>query len=109
LTHRKALIMVAAEEDGPGIGRIRLRSVPDLSKSTLHAFIEQSIEAGSTVRTDGLRAYLGLRNYRHDRDVQRKQPPGEYLMPRVHRVVSLLKRWLLGTHQGGIRHDHLDA
>jgi hypothetical protein len=23
-------------------------------------------------------------------------------MPRVHRVASLLKRWLLGTHQGGI-------
>ena len=29
-------------------------------------------------------------------------------MPRVHKVASLLKRWLLGTHQGGIQHQHLD-
>jgi hypothetical protein len=29
------------------------------------------------------------------------------LMPRVHRVASLLKRWLLGTHQGAVSHEHL--
>jgi len=29
-------------------------------------------------------------------------------MPEVHRVASLLKRWLLGTHQGAVRHDQLD-
>ena len=28
-------------------------------------------------------------------------------MPRVHRVVSLLKRWLLGTHQGAVERKHL--
>jgi transposase-like protein len=109
LTHEKALIAVAVEEDGKGIGRIRLRRIPDLTKATLHAFIGQSIEPTSVVRTDGLPAYLGLKAYRHDRQVQRKQPPGEHLLPRVHRVVSLLKRWLLGTHQGAIGHDHLDA
>jgi transposase-like protein len=109
LTHEKALIAVAAEEDGKGIGRIRLRRIPDLTKATLHAFIDQAVEPGSVVRTDGLSAYLGLADYRHDRQVQRKQPPGEHLMPRVHRVVSLLKRWLLGTHQGAIGQDHLDA
>lgn len=30
------------------------------------------------------------------------------LMPRVHRVASLLKRWLLGTHQGAVSWKHLD-
>ena len=108
LTEEKALIMVAAEEDGKGIGRIRLRRVLDLTRTTLHGFIAQSIDLGSTVRTDGLNAYLGMEGYVHDRQVQRRQPEGEHLLPRVHRVVSLLKRWLLGTHQGAIGHEYLD-
>lgn len=108
LTEEKALIIVAAEESGGGIGRVRLRHIPNLTKNALHGFIVQSIAPGSTVRTDGLNAYQGLVNYRHDRHIQRAQPEGEYLMPRVHRVVSLLKRWLLGTHHGAIRHTHLD-
>jgi transposase-like protein len=108
LTYEKALIVVAAEEDGRGIGRIRLRRIPDLTQASLHGFIAQAIEPGSTVRTDGLRAYLGLEGYTHDRRVQRRQPQGEHLLPRVHRVVSLLKRWLLGTHQGAIGQEHLD-
>jgi transposase-like protein len=108
LTEDKAMIMVAAEADGKGIGRIRLRSVPDLTKASLHGFIAETIEPGSIVRTDGLNAYLGLEGYVHDRQVQRRQPQGEHLLPRVHRVVSLLKRWLLGTHQGAISQTHLD-
>jgi len=109
LTYRKALILVAAEKDGRGIGRIRLRRVPDASKVSLHGFIAKAVEPGSTVRTDGLSAYLGLEGYQQDREVQRHQPPGaEPLLPRVHRVVSLLKRWLLGTHQGAVHAEHLD-
>lgn len=107
-TDAKALIIVAAEADGAGIGRVRLRRIPDLAKATLHGFIAQAIEPGSTVQTDGLNAYRGLEGYGHDRRIQRKQPAGEHLLPRVHRVVSLLKRWLLGTHQGAVRHAHLD-
>jgi len=109
LTHDKALVIVAAEEDGPGIGRIRLRRIPDLSKASLHGFIGQAVEPGSTVRTDGLSGYLGLEGYAHDRQVQRQAGIGEHLLPRVHRVVSLLKRWLLGTHQGAVGHEHLDC
>jgi transposase-like protein len=108
LTYDKALIMVAAEEDGRGIGRIRMGRVASLSKENLHSFIREAVEPGSTVRTDGLNHYMGLAGYVHDRHIQRDQAPGEHLMPRVHRVVSLLKRWLLGTHQGAIAHDHLD-
>lgn len=108
LTEDKALILVAAEEEGDGIGRIRLQRIPDTSKTSLHGFIAEAIEPGSIVRTDGLNAYVGLVGYTHDRHVQRRQRKGEYLLPRVHRVVSLLKRWLLGTHQGAIRHEYLD-
>jgi transposase-like protein len=104
----KAPIIVAAQEDGKGIGRIRLRSIPNLTKATLHGFIAQAITPGSTVRTDGLPAYMGLDRYAHDRQIQRRQGEAEHVLPRVHRVISLLKRWLLGTHQGAIGQDHLN-
>jgi len=108
LTQDKALLVIAAEADGQGIGRIRLRRVADLTQESLHGFIGQGVEPGSMVRTDGLNVYLGLAGYLHDRQVQRRQPPGVHLLPRVHRVVSLLKRWLMGTHQGAVGHAHLD-
>jgi transposase-like protein len=108
-TEDKALIIVAAEEDGSGIGRIRLRHIPDLKKASLHGFIADAIEPGSTVQTDGLNAYAGLKSYIHEPELQKRQPKGEHLLPRVHRVVSLLKRWLLGTHQGAVGHDNLDS
>jgi transposase-like protein/predicted RNA-binding Zn-ribbon protein involved in translation (DUF1610 family) len=105
----KALIIVAAEADGDGIGRIRLRHIPDTNRATLHSFIQQSIEPGSKVVTDGLQAYRELEGYGHDRQIQKHQPTdAEHLLPRVHRVISLLKRWLLGTHQGGIAQEHLE-
>ncbi|MGB8367799.1 MAG: IS1595 family transposase [Verrucomicrobiia bacterium] len=107
-TADKALIVVAAQADGPGIGRIRLRHIPDTSRATLHGFIGQSIEPGSTVVTDGLQAYRELEGYRHERHIQKQQPAeAPHLLPRVHRVISLFKRWLLGTHQGAIAHEHL--
>jgi transposase-like protein len=105
----KALIVVAAEADGEGIGRIRLRDIPDTNRATLHGFIQQSIEPGSTVVTDGLQAYRELGGYVQDRQIQKQQPTdAEHLLPRVHRVISLLKRWRMGTHQGGIAHEHLE-
>jgi len=104
----KALIVVAAEADGQGIGRIRLRHIPDTNRATLHGFIHQSIEPGSTVVTDGLQAYRELESYMHDRQIQKHQPTdAAHLLSRAHRVISLLKRWLMGTHQGGIAHEHL--
>lgn len=109
LTQDKALIVVAAQEDGEGIGRVRLRHIPDVTRASLHGFIREAIEPGATVRTDGLSAYLGLEGYVHDRRIRRGQDEGEHLLPRVHRVVSLLKRWLLGTHQGAVGHEHLNA
>ena len=60
LTYDKALIVVAAEVNGLGIGRIRLRHIPDVSRKTLHGFIAETILPGSTVQTDGLNAYREL-------------------------------------------------
>lgn len=108
LTKDKALIFIAVEEDGKGIGRIRLCKIAEPSRAVLHGAIADTIEPGSTVRTDGLHAYLDLKGYTHERHVQTKQPEGEYVLPRAHLVISLFKRWLLGTHQGATRHPHLD-
>jgi transposase-like protein len=105
---RKALLVVAAQADGEGIGRIRLRHIPDTSRASLHGFITESVESGSTVVSDGLQAYRELEGYVHQRQIQKHQPANaEHLLPRVHRVISLLKRWLLGTHQGAIDHEYL--
>jgi len=110
LTEKKALILVAAQHDGSHkIGRIRMRQVSDLSRATLHAFITENIEPGSVVRTDGLETYSGLKGYRHNPIViAGSGKTADELLPRVHRVVSLLKRWMLGTHQGAVSHKHLD-
>jgi transposase-like protein len=107
----KILIVVAAQEDGKGIGRIRARSVRDASAESLMPFVEDSIEPGSVVHTDGWLGYepLERKGYRHQITFLRghRRAPSE-LLPRVHRVVSLLKRWLMSTHQGAVSHEHLD-
>jgi len=69
----KALIIVAAEEDGKGIGRIRLRTIPDGVQREPARVHSRGDCAGSTVRTDGWKAYLGLQGYVHDRQVQSHQ------------------------------------
>lgn len=107
-TESKALIAVAVEDTGKKIGRIRMKRIPNTSRETLHGFIAETVELGSTIRTDGLQSYRELLGYAHDRQIQSHQEPDEHLLPRVHQVVSLVKRWLLGTHQGGIGHAHLD-
>ena len=111
LTENKAVIVVAAQEDGRGIGRIRLRCIPDASAESLHPFIQESITPGSVVHTDGWRGYSGLEAKGYLRQVtiiKGKKEPASDLLPREDRVISLLKRWLMGTHQGAVSHKHLD-
>ena len=108
---KKALIVVAAQEDGKGIGRIRVRRIQDASAENLQAFVRESIELGSVVHTDGWRGYsdLGSQGYVHEVTLLKgKKEPVSKLLPRVHQVISLLKRWLIGTHQGAVSHKHLD-
>lgn len=112
-TERKALVVIAAEEDGRGMGRIRMAQIPAATKARLHGFIRQAIERGSIVHTDGLPAYRGLETagYEHERTILHDKPDKDaavQLLPRVHRVAALVKRWLLGTHQGAVSEEHLD-
>ena len=105
------LVSVAAQVDGKGIGRIRLRRISDASSRSLQAFIADAIEPESRVITDGWEGYEGLaaRQYKHRAMVIRGSgKTASTVLPRVHRVASLLKRWLLGTHQGGVSREQLD-
>lgn len=110
-TESKALVVIAAEEDGAGIGRIRLGRIPDASACSLHTFVTASVESGSVIHTDGWDGYNGLDVFGYKPKVtvlRRKRKKPHELMPRVHRVASLLKRWILGTHQGAVSRKHLD-
>lgn len=105
----KALVLLAAQQDGKRIGRIRLRRVGDAAGESLEPAVWEMVEPGSMVRTDGWRGYNGLTElgYRHQ-VVQGSAKLGDNLLPLVNMVASLLKRWLLGTHQGAVQHSHLD-
>jgi transposase-like protein len=105
----KTLVLASVQEDGNRIGRIRLRQVKDASARSLNKAVKEMIEPDSKVRTDGWNGYSGLREFGYKHQVVRKEASvGENLLPLVNRVVALLKRWLLGTHQGAIRPSHLD-
>ena len=104
----KVLIVVAAQEDGEGIGRIRMRRIRDASAARLHPFVAEAIEPGSVVHTDGWEGYSGVDQQGYIHEVTIRKRAASELMPRVHRVVALLKRWLLGTHQGAVSPAHLD-
>lgn len=110
-TESKVLLVIAAQEDGKGIGRIRMRRIPDASAQSLMPFVEDAIEPGSLVHTDGWSGYDPLegKGYRHRITfLKGRKESASDLLPRVHLVASLLKRWLLGTHQGAVSREHLD-
>jgi transposase-like protein len=111
-TEKKAVIVVAAQEDGQGIGRIRIAHVVDASSASLHGFVETAIESGSVIHTDDWTGYQGLeaKGYQHIvTPIKNSGKSAHDLLPRVHKVISLFKRWLLGTHQGAISHEHLGS
>jgi transposase-like protein len=108
---KKALIVVAAQEDGNGIGRIRMRQIADASADSLRTFLVSAIEPGTVIHTDGWRGYSSAtaQGFVHSvTKLKKYMEPASELLPRVHRVISLLKRWLMGTHQGAVSHKHLD-
>ena len=76
---------------------------------SLEPAVWQMVEPGSIVRTDAWRGYNGLSELGYQHNIVRKDPDlGDNLLPLANRVASLLKRWLLGTHQGAVQHSHLD-
>ncbi len=111
LNLEKTPVVVAVQEDGKGIGRIRMRQISDASAESLVPFIRDSVVPGSIVHTDGWLGYSPLKGsgFRHEvRYLKSNKKTASEQLPRVHLVISHLKRWLLGTHHGAVSHKHLD-
>jgi transposase-like protein len=114
-TADKSVVLVAVEvREGRKrevAGRIRLSRVEQATKDSLEQFIFEAVDQGSLVRTDGWNAYQGLPEigFHHlPINVSRSGAPASRSMPHVHRTLALLKRWLLGTHQGSVQPQQLD-
>jgi transposase-like protein/Zn ribbon nucleic-acid-binding protein len=107
----KVLVIIATELEGKKLGRCRMGIIEDGSAESIHPFIVENIEAGSTLITDGWKGYNGIenKNYTRNINVQTGEIDDDKLLPHIHTIASLLKRWLLGTHHGAVESQHLQS
>lgn len=107
----KVLVAIATELNGKKLGRCRMSIIADASSNSLHPFITENVEKGSTLVTDGWSGYSGIEKHGYAREIyiQKNAKDGENLLPHIHTIISLLKRWLLGTHQGAVESKHLQS
>jgi len=109
---KKEIVSIAVEVHSPkGFGRVRMRRIDDVSAASLIPFVSGVAEKGSTILTDGWRGYsqLSKSGYHHEKVVLSDTgDPAHVSMPGVHRIASLLKRWLMSTHQGSVSGKHID-
>ncbi len=105
----KSLVMIAVEVLPKGTGRVRLELIPSAEGKHLLKFISENVEKGTSVITDGWTGYaqLGENGYEHIKQKQVIASNNEEMLPNVHRIAALLKRWLLGTHQNYTSQDRL--
>ncbi len=108
---KKTLVQVAVEMEGKKVGRIRMSVVKDASSKSLIPFICENVERGSILITDAWRGYSGIDDEGYTQIVynQSKAQSNDEMLPHVHMVMTLLKRWLLGTHQGAVHPKHLQS
>jgi len=97
----KVIVIGAVDIRGKYANRVRLKVIPNVTQDTLTNFVKDNIEDGATIRTDDWMGYNKLEKagYRHEIDAD---------LVHIHRVFSLLKTWLLGTHHG-VSPQHLQA
>lgn len=109
----KSVVLIAVEVKEPkGFGRLRMRRVSDASSARIIPFVCDVVVPGSEVHTDGWQGYNLLPKHGYIRNktvLSESGDPAHVSMPGVHRITSLLKRWILGTHQGSISTDHLQS
>jgi len=106
----KSIVIVGVEIQPKGTGRTRLSLVPDASAKTLHQFIVNNIEKGAIIVTDDWKGYkqISKKGYAHKIQSTKISETDEEVLPNVHRIASLLKRWLLGTHQSYLNKNKLE-
>lgn len=104
----KSLILIAVEDNEGKMGRIRLSVIEDASSNSITPAVMNMVEKGSTIRTDGWNGYTELKKkgYKH-LPMNNEYIAEADVIPLAHLLASLLKRWLLGTHQGAVDHKNL--
>jgi transposase-like protein/ribosomal protein L37AE/L43A len=103
----KILVAVAVEINNNKSGRVRLKVIEDASAGSLHDFVQEIALKGSTIITDGWNGYNGLSRKGYIQETKSKDDE-DSLLPHVHTVISLVKRWLLGTLQGSCSKEYFD-
>lgn len=99
----KVLVGIAVEDkEAEGLGRIRCGILKDASGDSLTTFVQDKVVGGSRIRTDEWGGYNRLSSMGYSHDLVKKND-----LKLAHLVASLLKRWLLGTHQGAVSPEHL--
>ena len=96
-SEKKEIVAIAVEVHSPrGFGRVRMRRIPDVSGESLVPFVCDVAEKGSEILTDGWRGYnmLASCGYKHNRVyISDTGDPAHIIMPGVHRIAALVKRW----------------
>ena len=109
----KTRVLVAVEGNAKKkLGRVRFRCVKTIDQVGVELFLTDCVEPGTQVVTDGLSVYDHLKaaGYDHRPHVQATGgAAAREQLDHVHLVISLLKRWLAGTHQGAVTPNHLQA
>jgi Zn ribbon nucleic-acid-binding protein len=104
----KQLVLIAAESNG----RVRLAHAENNDAGTLKHFADGEIATNTHVVTDGHAGYneKSLDQRPHEAIVQTKAERRKAdAVQGCHWTISLLKRWLLGTHAGAVKPKHLQA
>ena len=105
-TTRPIVIVGIEQKEKKQLGRAKIRYISDSGHVNLHNFIKENVESGSTIITDDWNGYNGIEEYGYKRIIQ-KPVDDEEELPHVHLIISLLKRWLLGTMQGSYSRKYL--
>ncbi|MCP4340074.1 MAG: IS1595 family transposase [Desulfobulbaceae bacterium] len=109
----KTLVVIAVEVEEKKLGRVRFRIIPDASAECLIPFIRENITPASVIMTDGWLGYVPLseEDYEHVvKTIYRSEKKASELLPHIHMIASLIKRWSLGgTHQGAVSRKHLSG
>lgn len=110
-SENKIPIAVAVELNGKTLGRIRLQVIKDTSGNSLIPFITENVIPESDIITDSWSGFSSIKSYGYNRIIcnQTYAVDEDEMLPHVHLIISLLKRWLLGTHQGAVEHKYLQA
>lgn len=112
----KQLVGVAVGIRDKGSGRIRMQRLKGRRSADVKNFVQQDVDPGSRILTDGLKSYYCLADEGYEHTPMRKPycweeqaPDADELLPRVHRAIALVKRWLLRTDQGRLDNKDLDS